>query len=222
VKSNLENNSVEPTPKPETLIETPTETTPVTTDTVAQPSVPSDAPTEAAPAPIKPSHKKMVTLLVIILLILCIPAAAYAGYTKSKQKSDKTTTTLNTTIASLQANVHDLPIGTIKISDCVPNMGFHYATKTSDKEYCPFLLVNTKGKVIGTEYMAAKEMYTAIPKTDPLVEVITKDSPMYGWKYDHAKVSHLPKGHEGLLRDPLDIHLYTVSLEEQKNSCVKA
>ncbi len=36
------------------------------------------------------------------------------------------------------------------------------------------------------EYMFSKKMYVAIPKTDPPVEVVTKDAPMYGWKYDHA------------------------------------
>lgn len=206
------------TPQPTAEATTPTasEDTPS-----AQDEAPLPAPETTTPVAKKSSSKKVVKMLIILVLVLCIPLAAFGGYTMSKQKSDKTVASLNGQIAVLNSNEHDVPAGAVKVSDCVPNMGAHYVTKTSDSRYGPFLLVNKKNKVIGVEYMVSKDMYTAIPKTDPPVELVTKDSPMYGWKFDHAEVSHLPLGHEGLLVDHVDVHIYTVTAAQQKNACIQ-
>ena len=202
---------------------TETPTVAESTQTEAAPQV--EQPTADAPKPKenmlkKLPLKKVGMIVAALLLVLAIPASAYAGYTNSKQKSDKKIAALNTQIATLESGEHELPEGAIKVSDCIPNMGYHYITKTSDKEYGPFLLVTKKNKVIGVEYMADKDMYTAIPKTDPPVEVVLKNSPMFGWKFDHTEFSHAPKGHEGLLVDHIDVHNYTVTADQQKQACI--
>ena len=214
--NNAQSNTTDQTPKTESM--SPTQESPASS--APSPATPTLEPAKTElPKPEKGSKKKLGVMLLLLVLLLAIPAALYAGNTMSTQKSDKKVAALNSQIALLQASEHDLPAGAFKVSDCIPNMGAHYLTKTSDKEYGPFLLVNKQQKVIGIEYMFDSTMYTAIPKTDPPVEVITKDSPMYGWKYDHSDVSHMSKGHEGLLRDHIDIHMYTVTKEQQKNAC---
>lgn len=201
-------------------------------DTNAQSNSPDQTPTTVTPppaepvkvelpAPVKAPKKKLGIMVLLFVFVLAIPAAVFAGNKMSTQKSDKKIASLNSQIALLQANEHDLPAGAIKVSDCIPNMGAHYVTKTSDSRYGPFLLVSKKNKVLGIEYMVSKDMYTAIPATNPPVEVVTKDSPMYGWKFDHSEVSHMPKGHEGLEVDHVDVHLYTATQAQRKLACVE-
>lgn len=149
-----------------------------------------------------------------------VAAAAFAGYKLSDSKSDKQLAELNSKIASLQTTTHDLPEGAVKLSECIPNMGAHYLPKGADPQYGPFLLVNKAGKVIGTEFMASADMYSPIPGIVPPVSVLMKDSPMYSWKYDHAELSHTPKGHEGFEKDHIDFHVYTVTADEQKQACI--
>lgn len=211
-----------------------TESAPIAADTSSTPGSwkPSPAPavdsvsaeSSATPTPPQssPSPKKSSLLLPVLLLVgfVLIVAAAFVGYSVSKNKADKDVSKLNSQITSLKSNEHELPAGAIKVSECIPNMGSHYLPKDADPEYGPFVLVTKAGKVIGLEYMASQDMYTAIPKTDPPVQLITKGSPLYGWKFDHTEFSHLPKGHEGLLRDHTDVHLFTVSADEVKKSCV--
>jgi hypothetical protein len=198
--------STEPTQSNQTN-ESPTLTSPMATQAPTSSSTP------------KKSSKLMMVLMPLLVIVLSL-IAAYGGYKSSSQKSDKKITALNSQIALIESNEHALPDGAIKVSDCIPNMGFHYVTKTSDKEYGPFLLVTKSNKVIGVEYMADKDMYTAIPNTNPPVEVITKDSPMFGWKYDHTEFGRAPKGHEGLMVDHIDVHMYTVTADQQKQACI--
>ena len=236
-----ENNTpapVVPTPEVPTPVETPAPASePVAsvaepmpaavepTTPVNEPAAPVDTvvpppPDVMAPPPKKSSGSGMKKVIWLFIVLILIAAAAFGAYKMTQQKADKKTAELNSQIAVLNSNEHILPAGTIKVSDCIPNMGYHYLTKSSDPEYGPFLILNKKNKVIGVEYMVSKAMYTAIPKTDPPVELITKYSPMYGWKFDHADVSHLPKGHEGLMVDHIDVHLYTVTVDQQKQACI--
>ena len=229
-----ENNTpapVVPTPEVPTPVETPPlesmpeSFVPETPAPVSELEAPVAAvvpppPDVMAPPPKKSSGSGMKKVIWLFIVLILIAAAAFGAYKMTQQKADKKTAELNSQIAVLNSNEHILPAGTIKVSDCIPNMGYHYLTKSSDPEYGPFLILNKKNKVIGVEYMVSKAMYTAIPKTDPPVELITKDSPMYGWKFDHADVSHLPKGHEGLMVDHIDVHLYTVTADQQKQACI--
>ena len=174
----------------------------------------------STPSAVEARKSPVGRILLVVLVILLIGGAAAVGYNLSNNKAKKETATLNSQLAVLKSNSHELPAGAVKVSDCIPNMGAHYLPKASDPEYGPFVLVNKAGKVIGLEYMASKDMYTAIPNTNPPVELIMKDSPLSGWKFDHIEFSHLPKGHEGLLIDHIDVHLFTVTPKQQKQSCI--
>jgi hypothetical protein len=178
-------------------------------------------PQASQPVPDEKSQKHLVRWVLLFLLIaLFAGAALYGGYHLSNNKAQKDKAALNSQIAVLESNTHELPADAVKVSECIPNMGGHYLPKGADPEYGPFMVVNKANKVIGIEYMASKDMYTPIPQTDPPVEMLMKDSPMYGWKYDHAEITHLPKGHEGLERDHVDVHMYMVTAEQQKNVCI--
>ncbi len=170
----------------------------------------------------QPNGKSPVGLILGVLLVVLLSAsvAGFGGYKLSDNKAKKSQADLKTEIVALQSKTHTIPADAIKVSDCIPNMGAHFLPKGSDPQYGPFILGNKAGQAIGVEYMAAPAMFTAIPKTDPPVEIITKASPMYGWSYDHSEQSHLPKGHEGFLINHTDIHLFTVSLDEQSKACI--
>lgn len=169
----------------------------------------------------KSSENKSPLKLVMMLVIIVVVALASSGvtYILTNNARHKSEATLNKQIASLQSTDYPLPAGAVKVSECVPSMGMHYKLKNSDPLYGPFVLVSKKGKVLGMEYMAAPNMYTNIPNTDPPVSLIEKYSPLFGWKFDHAEFSHLPKGHQGLPIDHIDVHLYTVSFQEEANAC---
>ncbi len=158
--------------------------------------------------------------LLVVVAVLCAAGAGFGGYTVSNNKAKKDKTALSNKIATLQQNTHELPADAVKVSECIPNMGAHYLPKGADSTYGPFMMVNKDGRVIGIEYMVSQDMYIPIPKTEPPVELIEKNSPMYGWGYDHTELSHLPKGHEGFLKNHTDVHLYTVTPDQQKNACL--
>lgn len=162
----------------------------------------------------------MVVFLLVFLLLISAAIAMAMNYKQKNADAEKQVTALKAQLVVSKDNTHDLPEGAIKVSECIPNMGFHYVDKKSDPVYGPFLLVSKAGRVIGVEYMFNEEMFTAIPKTVPPVEVLLKDSPMYGWKFDHTEMSHLPQGHEGFLKDHIDVHNYTVTADQQKQACV--
>lgn len=158
-------------------------------------------------------------ILLFIIVIILVAVSAFGGYSIADGRAQKESEKLRAQIADLQANTHDLPTGAIKVSECIPNMGAHYVTSNSDPKYGPFLLVNKANRVIGVEYMVSTDMYTPIPGLDPPIEILRKDSSVYGWKFDHLEFSRAPEGHEGFLEDHIDLHLYTVTPEQQKDAC---
>jgi hypothetical protein len=194
------------------VVSAPPEPTPTSPPTPV--STPPETP--KTPGGNKGILKIALLALAIVGLVAVSSGATYAYMTSTKRKSE---TSFNNQIAALQNPEYTLPEGAVKVSDCVPSMGVHYILKDSDPEYGPFVVTNNKGKVIGIEYMAAGDMYTNIPNTDPPVALVEKNSPVFGWKINHAEVSHLPKGHPGLTRDHVDVHLFTVSMEEEMNAC---
>lgn len=185
---------------------------------------PTSTPSAQAPTgvpTVTPSKKGSAgKFLAVLVVLLLVAAAAFAGYKLSDNNSKKEIAELNSKIAAKQAKTHVLPEGAIKLSECIPNMGAHYLAKGADPEYGPFLLVNKAGQVIGTEFMASVDMYSPIPGVVPPVSVLMKDSPLYGWEYDHAELSHTPQGHEGFEKDHIDFHIYTVTPDEKKQACV--
>ena len=156
---------------------------------------------------------------VMLLLVIGAGAAAW-NFKQADKKSKEEVAAVKSKLEDAQAKTHDLPEGAIKVSECIPNMGYHYLTKESDPVYGPFLLVNKAGRVIGVEYMFDNTMMTPIPNVVPAVAVQLKGSPMYSWDFDHTEVSRAPEGHEGFMKDHNDIHNYTVSPEVQKQACV--
>jgi hypothetical protein len=194
--------------------------------TPSQDNIPATPPADATPsttpppAPANIGSKNPVKLLIVLLVVLVVAGASsgatYMLAASGRHKSEKA---LKKEIAALNSTDYKLPAGSTQLGDCVPSMGVHHMLKDSDPEYGPFIVTNKQGKVIGIEYMAAADMYTNIPNTDPPVQLVEKNSPVYGWKIDHIEVSHLPKGHPGLERDHIDVHLYTVDMEEEMNAC---
>jgi len=183
---------------------------------------PEEAEAEIKPVkPFKPAGgTRRVVMIIVFLLVVGLTAGAIYMMNQQNKQAKADEAALKSQVSSLQATTHDLPADAVKVSDCIPNMGSHYLPKDSDPEYGPFMLVTKQNKVIGIEYMASSNMYTNIPGVNPPVEILEKNSPMLGWKFDHLEFSHLPKGHEGLLRDHIDVHMYTVGTDQVKNACV--
>jgi hypothetical protein len=175
---------------------------------------------EPSPTVILPKRSKVNLFFVGLLLVAVVVASAAAlNFRSQANKAKLDAEAIKSQLNTAQATTHDLPPDAVKLSECIPNMGYHYLPKGADPLYGPLLLVNKAGRVIGVEYMASDDMYTAIPNTDPAVAVLLKDSPMYGWRFDHTEFSQALNGHEGFEKKHVDVHNYTVSLEEQKQAC---
>jgi len=180
------------------------------------------AATVLPPTTMGPKPKKSPRLAIWLAAILLVVASGIGGYmarggTVATQKDELAT--LRAQVTDLQKTMYTLPASAMKVSDCIPNMGFHYVAKGADKEYGPFYLVTKSKKVIGIEYMAAVSMYTKIPDAPGGLEILQKDSPAFGMKFDHIEFSHMPHGHEGLEEDHIDMHMYTVGPDVVKNAC---
>lgn len=170
----------------------------------------------------------MLMILLIILLLAAAGAATYFFTTNNSLKTD--VEALEGKVATLDADTHELPEGAIKVSECVPNMGFHYLGKEGDPRLGPFYLVNKQGEVIGLEYMFNENMMTTlnIPAEvfaeageDPFpVEVLTSGPEgLSDWQFNNIEMSRSPEGHVGFEEPHMDLHLYTVTPEMQAQSC---
>ncbi len=190
----------------------------ISPDPINQTETPVAPTTPALAASASPRKSSLLPWLISLALLIAA-AAAVAYFSMASDKAKKESASLNTQITALKDNTHDLPADAVKLSECIPNMGFHYVPKGGDPIYGPIYTVNKAGKITGVEYMFSNDMFTAIPNTIVPVSVVTKDSPMYDWKYNHVDVSHTPEGHHGYLVDHKDIHMYTVTPEERKLAC---
>lgn len=232
-----------PVQSPElTTTPTPTVTPAPSLDTVpqAQPAVVSPPPT-GSPAVVQTQttgtppqntskmgsfmgsmagKKKLIFLVVGIALMLSIIAVA-VYFALAASKANKDATALKADLAMATAKTHELPSSAQKVSECVPNMGYHYLFEGGTVEFGPFYLVNTRGEVIGLEFMYSNDMFTPIPGQEIPVEVIMAEGglSLNQWQFDKMEISHLPQGHPSFERDHVDIHLYTVSQEEQARAC---
>lgn len=111
-----------------------------------------------------------------------------------------------------------LPQNVQKLSECVPNMGEHWANP-ADLPFGPIYLVD-KGKVIGIEYMIHEDELENNILTIGEERVGKPVSmPTLNTKYDHIELNYMPAGHEGDTEPHYDVHMYLVSGEEQQNLC---
>ncbi len=163
--------------------------------------------------------KRKIALIAAAVLFAFVSAIA-VYFVLAHSDSKKKVADLEKQIATLTADTHDLPEGAIQVSECIPNMGFHYIDPDSDPRFGPYYLVNKQGKVIGSEYMFNNSMLTSIPAGIDL-EVLLTDGPvaLHGWQYESIDFARSPSGHPGFVEDHLDVHVYTVTPEEQKKSC---
>jgi len=111
-----------------------------------------------------------------------------------------------------------LPSDTIKVSECVPNMGEHW-TNPANLPTGPIYLVDN-GKVVGVEYGIDEE---GLEKNIVVIagERVGKPFiiPTQSLKFDHIELNYMPEGHEGEEEPHYDIHMYIISQEEQQKLC---
>ena len=197
-----------------------------TTATEPSPSVNSPqpiTPTQSASVPQPPSlpkqNKKFVVIILAVICLVLAAATAYLAMSYNTAKKDKDT--LQSQIDKLDADAHELPEGAIKVSECVPNMGYHYIDKDGDPQLGPFYLVSKQGEVIGLEFMFNKDMMTTIPNAEIALEVVTAGpQDLNDWQFKNIEISRAPEGHPGFEEDHYDLHLYTVTPEVQAQSCI--
>ena len=167
-------------------------------------------------------------MLMMLLLVAAVAAAVYFALSYYTAKDD--VGALESRVASLDADTHALPDGAIKVSECVPNMGFHYLDKNGDPRLGPFYLVNQQGEVIGLEFMYNQGMMTTLDIPAEVfaqageeafpIEVLTNGPiNLHDWQFKNIEMSRSPEGHIGFEEDHMDLHLYTVPPEVQAVSC---
>ena len=117
-----------------------------------------------------------------------------------------------------KTNKITLPGTAIKLSECIPDMGAHYANP-AEMPFGPIYLVD-KGKVVGIEFAINKneleKNILSIAGEEVGKPVVM---PTLGVKYDHIELSYMPKGHEGDEEAHYDVHMYLTSAKEQHQLC---
>lgn len=105
-----------------------------------------------------------------------------------------------------------LPPGTIKISECVPGMGEHWANP-KDLPLGPIYGVH-EGSLVFVEVMPAQSDFA---EGKSWVDILK--TPKWFLKVDHVDIEFQPQGHEGYPIPHYDIHAYFVSHEEHMAFC---
>lgn len=190
--------------------------------TVGQPQQPqamSTAPMNSHADSVPKGKKILLMAIIIVVFVLAFASAAYFALENNKAKND--IEALKSQIAVLDANTHELPEGLIQVTDCIPNMGFHYIDPNNDPRFGPIYLVSKDGEVIGYEFMFNNSMLTSIPGQEIALEVLLTDGPidLHDWQFNSIDFSRSPEGHDGFEEDHSDVHLYTVTPEEQARAC---
>jgi hypothetical protein len=103
------------------------------------------------------------------------------------------------------------PPGVVKLSDCVPFMGEHWARQ----EDWPLGTTYTvyKNKLISIEYMPSHEALKDGKSWDNLTFQY-QGRPL---AIDHANVDFMERGHEGYEVPHYDMHFYVVSRDEERS-----
>ncbi|GEM47385.1 hypothetical protein [Deinococcus cellulosilyticus] len=105
-----------------------------------------------------------------------------------------------------------LPEGTIKISECVPGMGEHWA-RPQDLPLGPIYGV-LDGSLVFVEIMPSHADFIA---GKSWVDVLK--TPKWFLKINHVDIEFLPQGHDGYPVPHYDIHAYYVSHDEHMGFC---
>jgi hypothetical protein len=106
------------------------------------------------------------------------------------------------------------PPGVVKVSECVPTMGEHWA-KPEDLPMGPIYTVH-RGRLISIEYMPAQADFMAGKSWEDLT------FQYWGQQLaiEHANIDFQPHGHEGFEVPHYDMHFYLVTHgEEREISC---
>jgi hypothetical protein len=102
------------------------------------------------------------------------------------------------------------PAGVVKISECVPTMGEHWANP-ADLPMGPIYTVHD-GRLISIEYMPAQADFAAGKSWHDLT--------FHYWgrplPIEHADMDFLPEGHEGYEVPHYDLHFYVVGHPEDR------
>jgi hypothetical protein len=102
------------------------------------------------------------------------------------------------------------PPGVVKVSECVPYMGEHWA-RPEDMPFGPIYTVY-KDRLISIEYMPSQEAFED-GKSWQNLTFHYRGEPL---AIDHANVEFMPKGHEGYEVPHYDMHFFVVSREEER------
>lgn len=102
------------------------------------------------------------------------------------------------------------PPGVVKLSECVPYMGEHWA-RQEDWPLGPIYTVD-HGRLIAIEYMPSREALTNGQSWDHLT-FRYQDRPL---AIDHANIDLMPHGHEGYEVPHYDMHFYVVTREVER------
>ena len=102
------------------------------------------------------------------------------------------------------------PEGVVKISECVPTMGEHWA-RPQDLPTGPLYTVHN-GRLISIEYMPAQADFAAGKSWNDLTfRYWGQQLPI-----EHADIDFLPEGHEGFEVPHYDMHFYVVGHQEDR------
>jgi hypothetical protein len=103
------------------------------------------------------------------------------------------------------------PPGVVKITDCVPYMGEHWARR-EDMPLGPIYTVH-KDRLISIEYMPSQEAFED-GKSWQNLTFRYRGAPL---PIDHANIDFMPHGHEGYEVPHYDMHFYVVTREEERS-----
>ncbi|GGJ37511.1 hypothetical protein [Deinococcus roseus] len=106
-----------------------------------------------------------------------------------------------------------LPEGTVKVSDCVPTMGEHWA-RLQDLPLGPIYGIKDD-RLVFVELMPSQEMFA---KGMSWVDALK--TPKWFLKIDHVDIEFQPQGHEGYPIPHYDIHAYFVPHAEHLGYCL--
>lgn len=157
------------------------------------------------------SNNKFVTPVLIIII-------AVLGYLLVTQPTTTENPPIeNEDIAQASPPELTLPADAQKLSECIPNMGIHYANP-ADLPFGPIYLVDND-EVVGIDYMINEnELEENLIEIGDAKMGPTISMPSLDGIYDHIELTYL-EGIEGYEGPHYAVHLYVVSEEEQANLC---
>ena len=115
--------------------------------------------------------------------------------------------------------VLSLPSEAVKLSECVPNMGFHYADPVT-MPFGPVYLLDQKDKVVALEYIITeselKENIIQGPYGRAGIPVAMNPLSVV---YDHVDLAYMPEGIGGFEVPHYQVHYFVISAGERALLC---